>query len=208
SAPVVVQRATGRERIETYGNSSPIIHSVFHNSVEKLGAQNAVSVLFATYLPEIKVLRPIFLWILAKNPINGADPKRGRENQVAKLRSGRKARGGANRILVFCPCCEIRLYCGIMPMFAANPLVTNVTKVVRTDTEQISFEVFDGQQISQTTFVLDLGSKVLTIAAPKSLLCAVASERRREKWKLTSESVGCGSAWKWLTSKTRTVCSN
>ena len=49
------------------------------------------------------------------------------------------------------------------------------------------FEVFDGQQISQTTFVLDLGSKVLTIAAPKSLLCAVASERRRAKWKLTSE---------------------
>ena len=89
--------------------------------------------------------------------------------------------------MVFCPCCEIRLYCGIMPMFAANPLVTNVTKVVRTDTEQISFEVFDGQQISQTTFVLDLGSKVLTIAAPKSLLCAVASERRRAKWKLTSE---------------------
>jgi len=78
SAPVVVQRATGRETIETYGNSSPIIHSVFHNSVENQGAQNAVSVLFATYLPEIKVLRPIFLWILAKNPINGADPKRGR----------------------------------------------------------------------------------------------------------------------------------
>ena len=52
SAPVVVQRATGHERIETYGNSSPIIHSVFHNSVEKLGAQNAVSVLFATYLPD------------------------------------------------------------------------------------------------------------------------------------------------------------
>src|SRR5437870_7374087 len=75
---VVVQRATGHERIETYVNSSPIIHSVFHNSVENQGAQNAVSVLFATYLPEIKVLRPIFLWILAKNPINGADPKRGR----------------------------------------------------------------------------------------------------------------------------------
>src|SRR5438876_5168064 len=40
-APVVVQRATGRERIETYGNSGPIIHSVFHNSVENQGAQNA-----------------------------------------------------------------------------------------------------------------------------------------------------------------------
>src|SRR5207302_11258529 len=78
SAPVVVQRATGHERIETYRNSSPIIHSVFHNSVENQGAQNAISVLFATYLPDIKVLRPIFLWILAKNPINGADPKRGR----------------------------------------------------------------------------------------------------------------------------------
>ena len=34
---------------------------------------------------------------------------------------------------------KLRLYCRIMPMFAANTLVTNVTKVVRTDTEQISF---------------------------------------------------------------------
>jgi hypothetical protein len=33
-APILMQRATGREELETYGNSSPIIHSVFHNSVE------------------------------------------------------------------------------------------------------------------------------------------------------------------------------
>ena len=89
--------------------------------------------------------------------VNGADPKRGRENQVAKFAIRTQGTRRGQSILVFCPCCEIRLYCGIMPMFAANPLVTNVTKVVRTDTEQISFEVFDGQQISQTTFVLDLG---------------------------------------------------
>ncbi len=51
-APVVVQRATGHENLETYGNSSPIIHRVSHNSVEKLGAENATSVLSATYLPD------------------------------------------------------------------------------------------------------------------------------------------------------------
>ena len=33
---------------------------------------------------------------------------------------------------------EIRL-CGIMPMLAANPLITNVTKVVRTDPESENF---------------------------------------------------------------------
>jgi transposase len=45
---------------------------------------------------------------------------------------------------------------------------------------------------------------------PKGLLCAVASERRRAKWKVKSESVGCGSAWKQkrLRSRTRTACSN
>ena len=36
---------------------------------------------------------------------------------------------------------------------------------------------------------------MLTIAS-QSLLCAVASERRRAKWKVKSESFGCGSAWK------------
>src|SRR5438552_8360015 len=74
--------------------------------------------------------------------------------------------------------------------------------------QQKFFEVFDGQQISQSTFVLDFGSKGASIAAPKSLLCAVASERRRAKWKLKSESVGCGSAWKRLTGRTRNACSN
>src|SRR5437588_11418325 len=55
---------------------------------------------------------------------------------------------------------------------------------------------------------LILDQKVLTIAAPKSLLCAVASERRRAKWKVKSESVGCGSDWKRLTGRTRIACSN
>src|SRR5205823_4969371 len=31
---MLVQTATGHEGLETYGNSIPIIHSVFHNSVE------------------------------------------------------------------------------------------------------------------------------------------------------------------------------
>ncbi len=44
-------------------------------------------------------------------------------------------------------------------MFATKTLITSVTKVVRTDTGKKSFEVFDGQQISQTTFALDFGSK-------------------------------------------------
>src|SRR5437016_12830142 len=33
-ASILVQTATGRENLEAYGNSIPIIHSVFHNSVE------------------------------------------------------------------------------------------------------------------------------------------------------------------------------
>jgi len=33
-APILVQTATGHEGLETCGNSIPIIHSVFHNSVE------------------------------------------------------------------------------------------------------------------------------------------------------------------------------
>ena len=56
-------------------------------------------------------------------------------------------------------------------MFAASTLITNVTKVVRIDTEQVSFEGFDGQQISQTTFVLDFGSKVLQ--QPLQKVCSV-----------------------------------
>src|SRR5438128_10233991 len=99
---------------------------------------------------------------------------------------------------------EIRL-CGIMP-----DVCCKYAHYERHEgcSQQKFFEVFDGQEISQTTFVLDFGSKVLTIAAPKGLLCAVASERRRAKWKLKSESVGCGSAWKWLTGRTRNACSN
>src|SRR5438132_9076659 len=33
-ASILIQTATGRENLEAYGNSIPIIHSVFHNSVE------------------------------------------------------------------------------------------------------------------------------------------------------------------------------
>jgi len=32
-------------------------------------------------------------------------------------------------------------------------------------------------------FVFDFGAKVLTMGAPKGLLCAVASQRRSAKWK-------------------------
>jgi hypothetical protein len=52
-----MQRATEREELETYGDSSPIIHSVSHNSVEnqalkmpqgsclvQLSVQNAVEI--------------------------------------------------------------------------------------------------------------------------------------------------------------------
>ena len=138
--------------------------------------------------------------------LNGADPKRGKRNQVAKLRSGCKAQGGTNHVLVFCP--SEKLGSVGLCRCLLQVLITNVTKVVRIDTEQVSFEGFDGQQISQTTFALDFGSKGASIAAPKSLLCAVASERRRAKWKLKSESVGCGSAWKRLTGRTRNACSN
>jgi len=34
-----------------------------------------------------------------------------------------------------------------------------------------------------TRFVFDFGAKVLTMGAPKGLLCAVASQRRSAKWK-------------------------
>jgi hypothetical protein len=47
--------------------------------------------------------------------------------------------------------------------------------------QQKFFEVFDGQQVSQTTFVRDFGSKGANNGRSDSLLCAVASERRRAK---------------------------
>src|SRR5439155_19036824 len=50
-------------------------------------------------------------------------------------------------------------------------------------------------------------TKAANNGRPNGLLCAVASERRRAKWKAKSESIGCGSAWK-VTGKTRTACSN
>src|SRR5438552_3518050 len=136
--------------------------------------------------------------------LNGADPKRGKRNQVAKLRSGCTAQGGTNHVLVFCPSEKLGSlwdYADVCCKYAHYERHESCS-------QQKFFEVFDGQEISQTTFVLDFGSKVLTIAAPKGLLCAVASERRRAKWKLKSESVGCGSAWKRLTGRTRNACSN
>jgi hypothetical protein len=67
---------------------------------------------------------------------NGADPKRGRGNQVSKFRLGRKARAGTNRVFALCPCPGIGLLyrCGIMPIFAANTLMTNVTKKLKCST--------------------------------------------------------------------------
>jgi hypothetical protein len=44
-APVLMQRATAREELEAYGNSSPIMHSVFHNSVENQALENGARVL-------------------------------------------------------------------------------------------------------------------------------------------------------------------
>jgi hypothetical protein len=65
-----------------------------------------------------------------KSAVNGADPKQGRGNQVPKFRPGCKARGGTNRILVFCPCPEICFlsFGRVMRRFTANTLMTNVTK--------------------------------------------------------------------------------
>src|SRR5437016_8411875 len=48
-----------------------------------------------------------------------------------------------------------------------------------------------------------IGTKAANNGRPNGLLCAVASERRRAKWKAKSESIGCGSAWKRLTGRTR-----
>jgi hypothetical protein len=44
-APILMQRATWRENLETCGNSISIIHSVSHNSVENQALENAVKVL-------------------------------------------------------------------------------------------------------------------------------------------------------------------
>ena len=49
-APILVQTATGHEVLETYGNSIPITHSVFHNSVENQATENAArGLIFATF---------------------------------------------------------------------------------------------------------------------------------------------------------------
>ncbi len=59
-APVVVQRATGHERIETYGDSCPIIHSVIHNSVENQGTENAERVFFCNIFARLKFCSHFF----------------------------------------------------------------------------------------------------------------------------------------------------
>src|SRR6266704_1221694 len=94
---------------------------------------------------------------------------------------------------------------GFIPMFATKTLITNVTKVVRSKN---SLKCSTANKFRKQRLSLILDQKLLTMAAPKGLLCAVASERRRAKWKVKTESVGCGSAWKRLTGRTRTACSN
>ena len=125
----------------------------------------------------------------AARSLPGADPKRGRQDQAAKFRSGCKAREGTNRVLVFCPS-ETRL-CGIMPMLIRSLRTSRNLFVLI----QSKFHLKCSTANNARLLSLILHQKVLTIAS-QSLLCAVASERRRAKWKVKSESFGCGSAWK------------
>src|SRR5439155_16727165 len=63
-APVLVQRATGHKRTETYGNSSPIIHRAFH--VWKIKAlKNAVRDFFCNIFARSKFVSQFLLWINA-----------------------------------------------------------------------------------------------------------------------------------------------
>ena len=80
---------------------------------------------------------------------------------------------------------------GFIPMFVTKTLITNVTKVVRSKN---SLKCSTANKFRKQRLSLILDQKLLTMAAPKGLLCAVASERRRAKWKVKTESVGCGSA--------------
>src|SRR5216117_3892862 len=64
-APVLVQRATGHKRTEIYGNSSPIIHRAFHNSVENQGTENAVRDFCGNIFARSKFVSQFLLWINA-----------------------------------------------------------------------------------------------------------------------------------------------
>ena len=64
-APVLVQRATGHKRTEIYGNSSPIIHRAFHNSVGNQGTENAVRDFFCNIFARSKFVSQFLLWINA-----------------------------------------------------------------------------------------------------------------------------------------------
>src|SRR6266496_6659970 len=64
-APVLVQRATGHKRTEIYGNSSPIIHRAFHNSVENQGTENALRDFFCNIFARSKFVSQFLLWINA-----------------------------------------------------------------------------------------------------------------------------------------------
>src|SRR5439155_17751640 len=141
-------------RIETYVNSSPIIHSVFHNSVENQGAQNAVKRLVRHICQRLKFCGQFscgyWLKIRSMEPIpNEVDePKQRNSDQDARHEEGP---------IVFWFSVHPKLgsvglcRCGLQ----IRSLRTS-RKVVR---KQKFFDVFDGQQISQTTFVLDFGSK-------------------------------------------------
>src|SRR5438552_11734389 len=64
-APVLVQRATGHKRTEIYGNSSPVIHRAFHNSVENQGTENAVRDFFCNIFARSKFVSQFLRWINA-----------------------------------------------------------------------------------------------------------------------------------------------
>src|SRR5438094_2593411 len=57
-APVLVQRATGHKRTETYGNSSPIIHRGFPR-VENRGTEKCGKRFLLQHICQIKVRQPI-----------------------------------------------------------------------------------------------------------------------------------------------------
>src|SRR5438132_10938790 len=107
---------------------------------------------------------------------------------------------GTNRVLVFCHAEKLgSTVVGFIPMFVTKTLITNVTKVVRSKNSlkcstANKMKCSTANKFRKQRLSLILDQKLLTMAAPKGLLCAVASDRRRAKWKVKTETVGCGSA--------------
>ena len=119
--------------------------------------------------------------------------------------SDQGTRGGTNRVLVFCPSEKLVLLWDYADVGCKSARYERHEKLFASKN---SLKCSTANKFRKQRLSLILDQKVLTIAAPKSLLCAVASERRRAKWKVKSESVGCGSDWKRLTGRTRIACSN